>query len=161
MCIPTGRFLLISRIVTLIYKQLGLGGFPLGDLNWFPTQKATWLQQSATEYADIQKALDGGTVVPTAVQDHVNVHATFALEQNYPDPFNPSTVISYQLPVSSIVTIKVYDMLGREVRTLVNERESTGNHSVRFDAASLASGVYFYRLEAGSYHDTKKLLLLK
>jgi hypothetical protein len=85
----------------------------------------------------------------------------YELKQNYPNPFNPSTVIVYQLPVNSVVTVKVYDVLGRAVETLVNERESAGTHSVKFNAANLPSGVYFYRLEAGGYHDTKKLLLLK
>ncbi len=85
----------------------------------------------------------------------------FSLSQNYPNPFNPSTIINYQLPMSSIVTLKINDVLGREVRTLVSGHEAAGNHSVTFDATSLPSGVYFYRLEAGTYHDTKKLLLLK
>jgi len=85
----------------------------------------------------------------------------FSLDQNFPNPFNPSTIIGYQLPANTIVTMKVYDVLGREVKMLVNERQSAGSHSVRFSAANLPSGVYFYRLDAGTYHDTKKLLLLK
>ena len=93
----------------------------------------------------------------------------FALEQNYPNPFNPTTNISYSLPRNGFVTLKVFDILGREVRTLVNERQSTGNHSVTFDASDLASGVYFYRLIArpmgthsvGNFVDAKKLVLLK
>ena len=89
------------------------------------------------------------------------VPSTLALEQNYPNPFNPSTTISYDLPMNGLVTLKVYDVLGREVKTLVNERQSVGSHSVAFNASNLPSGVYFYRLQAGTYHDTKKLLLLK
>ncbi len=85
----------------------------------------------------------------------------FELMQNYPNPFNPSTVINYQLPVNSFVTLKVYDVLGREVKMLVNERENVGSHSVTFNASNLPSGVYFYRLQAGTYSETKKLLLLK
>jgi hypothetical protein len=85
----------------------------------------------------------------------------FSLEQNYPNPFNPSTTIRYQLPVNGFVTLKVYDVLGREVKTLVSERENAGIHVVGFNATNLPSGVYFYRLQAGTYHDTKKLLLLK
>jgi uncharacterized delta-60 repeat protein len=85
----------------------------------------------------------------------------FALFQNYPNPFNPTTGIGYQLSANSYVTLKVYDVLGREVRTLVSERQTAGSHSVTLYAANLPSGVYFYRLEAGRYHDTKKLLLLK
>ncbi len=90
-----------------------------------------------------------------------NLPARFALEQNYPNPFNPTTTINYQLPTNSVVALKVYDVLGREMATLVNERQSAGSHSVRFDANNIPSGVYFYRLEAGGYHDTRKLLLLK
>lgn len=85
----------------------------------------------------------------------------YRLQQNYPNPFNPSTVISYQLPANSMVTLKVYDVLGREVETLVNERQNAGTHSITFDASTLPSGVYFYRLQAGTYSNTKKLLLLK
>ncbi len=90
-----------------------------------------------------------------------SIPESFALYQNYPNPFNPSTVISYRLPTSANVTLKVFDVLGREVETLIQERQSAGMHSVRFNASNLPSGVYFYRLQAGSYSDTKKLLLLK
>jgi len=85
----------------------------------------------------------------------------FELGQNYPNPFNPATVISYQLAVNSFVTLKVYDVLGREVKTLVNDRQAAGVHSVTFNANNLSSGVYFYRMQAGSYVDTKKFVLLK
>jgi hypothetical protein len=81
--------------------------------------------------------------------------------QNYPNPFNESTLIGYQLPSSVFVTLKVFDVLGREVETLIHERQNAGNHSVRFKASNLPSGVYFYRIEAGTYHETRKLLLLK
>lgn len=86
---------------------------------------------------------------------------TFLLCQNYPNPFNPSTIINYQIPTNALVVLKVFDVLGRDVQTLVNERQSAGSHFLRFNASNLPSGVYFYRLEAGTYHDTKKLLLLK
>ncbi|HUI30987.1 MAG TPA: T9SS type A sorting domain-containing protein [Candidatus Acidoferrales bacterium] len=85
----------------------------------------------------------------------------FSLNQNYPNPFNPSTVISYQLPVNSQVTLKVYDVLGREVATLVNARQTPGEHSVTFDARNLPSGIYFYRISAGGYTATRKMLLVK
>ena len=87
---------------------------------------------------------------------------TFSLSQNYPNPFNPSTMINYSIPKASLVAIKVYDVLGREVKTLVNEEKSAGNYSVQFSANSgYASGVYFYRMQAGNFVQTKKLLLLK
>ncbi|MBN1407789.1 MAG: T9SS type A sorting domain-containing protein, partial [Calditrichaceae bacterium] len=98
-----------------------------------------------------------------SVEDKANSELahSFALYQNYPNPFNPSTLISYQLPSSDFVTLKVYDVLGKEVKMLVNERQHAGNHSVQFDASSLPNGVYFYKIEAGTYCDTRKLLLLK
>lgn len=90
-----------------------------------------------------------------------NVPTAFVLSQNYPNPFNPATMINYQLPMNSHVTLKIYDVLGREVKTLVNERQSAGTHSVRFDGSGLSSGVYFYRLTAGHYSITRKLVLMK
>jgi len=80
---------------------------------------------------------------------------------NYPNPFNPTTVISYQLPKDGIVIVKVYDILGKEVKSLVNEYKSAGNYTVSFDASHLASGIYFYQLRAGNFISTKKMLLLK
>jgi photosystem II stability/assembly factor-like uncharacterized protein len=99
----------------------------------------------------------------TAVKYPLNsaVPAFSVLEQNYPNPFNPSTTIKYQLPMTNFVTLKVYDILGREVETLVNERQSAGTHSVTFNAGGLSSGVYFYRIIAGSFVQTKKLMVIK
>ncbi len=85
----------------------------------------------------------------------------FSLDQNYPNPFNPETAISYQLAANSLVTLRVYDFLGRSVATLVNGRQQAGTHTVRFNAGRLASGVYFCRLEAGSSVQVRKMLLLR
>jgi photosystem II stability/assembly factor-like uncharacterized protein len=89
------------------------------------------------------------------------ISAQFSLEQNYPNPFNPSSVISYQLPVNSNVTLKVYDILGNEVATLVNEEKSAGQYEVEFSAEGLTSGIYFYQLRSGSFIETKKMILMK
>ena len=89
------------------------------------------------------------------------VPSKFVLSQNYPNPFNPSTVISFDIPKQSIVKLVVYDILGRVVKTLVDEMKSPGNYKVRFDASMLTSGVYFYRITAGNFTDSKKLLLVK
>jgi Secretion system C-terminal sorting domain/Low-density lipoprotein receptor repeat class B len=86
---------------------------------------------------------------------------TYVLSQNYPNPFNPSTEISYQIPAVSFVTLKVYDVLGREAATLVNRKEDAGTYRIRFDGSNFSSGVYFYRLIAGTFTSTKKLLLMK
>lgn len=85
----------------------------------------------------------------------------FALLQNYPNPFNPTTVIGYQLPVNSLVTLKVYDIIGREVKTLVNGPQIAGSYTVRFDGGNLPSGVYFYKIRTEEYSDVKKLILIK
>ena len=85
----------------------------------------------------------------------------FSLRQNYPNPFNPTTTIAYDLAERAFVTLRVYDILGREAALLVRGLESPGYHSAAFNASALPSGVYFYRLDAGAYSDTKKLLLLR
>ena len=84
-----------------------------------------------------------------------------SLFQNYPNPFNPITKIRYELPERSFVTIKVYDLLGNEIMTLVNEEKPTGNYEVTFEGNGLASGIYYYRITAGDYSQTKKMILLK
>ncbi|MFZ2325174.1 MAG: T9SS type A sorting domain-containing protein [Ignavibacteriaceae bacterium] len=87
------------------------------------------------------------------------------MQQNYPNPFNPSTKISWQSPVGSWQTLKVYDLLGNEVVTLVNEYRNAGSYEVDFNPASsiknLASGIYFYKLQVGDFVETKKMILLK
>lgn len=86
---------------------------------------------------------------------------TFALHQNYPNPFNPTTVIRYQLPTPSVVRLAVFDVLGRPVVSLVNSVQASGDYSVSFNAANLSSGVYFYRLQAGNFVQTRKMILMK
>jgi hypothetical protein len=115
--------------------------------------------------AQTQVTLQANTIVSpgnlSSVNDNSNVPQKFALEQNYPNPFNPSTIINFTLPKSGQVTLSVNDILGREVALLVNGRTEAGVHEVKFDGANLASGVYFYRLQAGDFVATKQLLLLK
>jgi len=85
----------------------------------------------------------------------------YLLSQNYPNPFNPITTIGYQLPVSGNVSLKIYNLMGEEVITLVNENKEIGNYEVQFDASKLTSGVYFYRLQSNSFTESKKLILMK
>jgi Secretion system C-terminal sorting domain len=85
----------------------------------------------------------------------------YKLSQNYPNPFNPVTIINYQLTVNNFVSLKVYDILGTEVATLVNEEKPAGSYKLEFNASKLSSGVYFYQLKAGNFVDTKKLVLMK
>lgn len=106
-------------------------------------------------------AFVGATEKTTAVKDHSGTPTTFSLRQNYPNPFNPTTVISYQLPAVTRVILKVYDILGNEVATLVNTTQPAGIHSVQFSGSRLASGVYFYRLSTQNYVRTMKMVFLK
>jgi hypothetical protein len=85
----------------------------------------------------------------------------FVLYQNYPNPFNPSTTIRFSIPQSSLVTLKIYNALGQEVRTLVNGFTESGLHTINFDASNLNSGVYFYKLDAGQFSEVKKITLIK
>jgi hypothetical protein len=102
-----------------------------------------------------------GPTLTGIVWNQQSAPTAYKLSQNYPNPFNPVTKINYALPKSGFVTLKVYDMLGREVVSLVNENKVSGNYSVDFNASSLTSGVYFYRLEVNGFVDTKKMMLIK
>jgi len=110
-----------------------------------------------------------GTAGPLGVGEQGDVPLTFALEQNSPNPFNPTTTIKFsipagrdgQIPSSQTVSLKVYDVLGREVATLVNEPMAPGRYQVTFDAGNLASGTYFYRLQSATSVAVKKLMILK
>jgi len=109
----------------------------------------------------LQTALDGLVLGTEGVAATEAGPATFALYQNYPNPFNPTTVISWEVPVASNVRLAVYDMLGREAAVLVQEQQAPGPHSVTWSASGLASGMYIYRMTAGTYVDAKTMLLVK
>ena len=100
---------------------------------------------------------------PVSVDDENTLQSpiTFNLYQNYPNPFNPTTKIIWQSTVSSWQSLKVYDVLGNEVAILVNEEKPAGSYEVNFDAEGLSSGIYFYKLQAGSFVETKKMILLR
>ena len=95
------------------------------------------------------------------VEDEDILPLTYKLEQNYPNPFNPSTIIKFAVPERTRVLIKVYDILGGEITTLVNEELDAGWYEKTFDASALSTGVYIYRIQAGSYVNTKKMLMIK
>ena len=129
---------------------------------------------SATEITDANTGTavgDGGTILRTTTGGVVSVEEEpnptshvphqFVLGQNFPNPFNPSTTISYQVPTQSHVALMVFDVLGHNVATLVNDVKEPATYRVQFDGSGLASGVYFYRMHAGTYIETKKLLLLR
>jgi len=96
------------------------------------------------------------------VENHEkNIPSEFHLLQNYPNPFNPATTISYSLPTTSFVTLKVYDVIGNEIATLVNEEKSRGIYKIEFNASNITSGIYFYRITTNEFTQTKKMIILK
>lgn len=120
------------------------GGFPVGDLNWFPSKKAEW-----------------ETWVTDVITEQDYIPESFSLEQNYPNPFNPSTKITFSITQSGLTTLAIYNLLGEKIVTLVNKELNAGRHTVDFNASNLSSGVYFYRLESGNNVSTMKMMLLK
>ena len=153
---------------------------PTGDEQWvvryngpgdtFDLAAAIALDASRNVYVTGRSAQTGGSLITTIKYTEIPVSVKendggtpreFALEQNYPNPFNPTTNFRFGLPQSALVMLKVYDVLGKEVTTLVNEPFKPGSYQLTWDATGLPSGVYFYRLQAGSFSETKKLILLR
>jgi len=120
------------------------GGFPAGDLNWFPAKKAAW-----------ESFISGVSENPSAVVTE------FYLEQNYPNPFNPSTNIAFALAKAGEVKLRIFNALGQQVATLVNGRLSAGQYKATWNARNVPSGLYFYKLEAGAFSQTRKMVLMK
>jgi hypothetical protein len=145
-----------SELLTASIEKL-----PLGDLNWFPTAKATWASNQA-KAAQWITAENESQLSLTAVENNgKNLPASFSLSQNYPNPFNPSTVITYNVPKESQITLKVFNVLGQEVTTLVNSNQKAGTYNIMFNASKLSSGIYFYSLKANGFTSTKKMMLVK
>ncbi|MBS3944498.1 MAG: T9SS type A sorting domain-containing protein, partial [Melioribacter sp.] len=115
---------------------------------WNNMDRDIWIAAEIEVASDVD---DGKDIIPSG----------YALNQNYPNPFNPSTVISYQLPTTAFVRLRVFDILGNEVASFVNKEQHAGYYNVTFNASKLTSGIYFYRLEAGTFSETKKLMLVK
>jgi hypothetical protein len=113
------------------------------------------------QYRLKQIDFDGSYSFSKTVEVNLHTPAHFELNQNYPNPFNPSTTISYSVPNASQVVIKIYNVIGKEVSTLVNESKPAGNYQVKLDAKDLPSGIYFYKIQAGNFSDVKKMILLK
>jgi hypothetical protein len=136
-----------------------IDNLPIGSLIWDDNAFAHY--NSADDYQNvIMRYINLGGLM-TGVKESPGVAHNFNLSQNYPNPFNPSTVIKYHLSTATHVRMTIFDMLGREVRTLLNEQKSAGSYQVSWNASGVPSGVYFYRLQAGSFSETKKLILLK
>jgi Secretion system C-terminal sorting domain len=161
-------------------QDLLIDGVPVYELTGFKKngQEIDYFDIPAESFVDgkIEIRIDGDGSAPVAVSDiwlkesgrdfliedtPQIIPTSFKLEQNFPNPFNPSTVISYSLPKNSSVSLIVFDMLGRKVKTLVNGFSEAGVHSIRFDGNRLASGVYFYQLKSGDFIETRKMLYVR
>ena len=152
-----------------------------GAIFWTTDGGVTWVEQVPKEIysliMDIQIVTDSvayavgwyGTMLKTTTggitwieeEKDSEIPVDYELEQNYPNPFNPSTTIKFQLPKDGIVTLRVYDILGNEVTTLINEKKVPGRYEVNFNPSQLASGVYVYKLQAGEFTSSKKMILIK
>lgn len=151
----------VSGVTFLDYMEVGPTDSVLVDS--FATSASTYYYRLSVTMKD-SSGLQSYPIMITATPTEVvqaKAPTKFQLMNNYPNPFNPTTVISYQLPVTSHVTLRVYDVLGREVAALVSENETAGYKSVTFDASKLPSGVYLYQLQAGNFASVKKMLLIK
>jgi len=99
--------------------------------------------------------------IMTGIEDDLQTPETFELKQNYPNPFNPSTIIVFNLPKTATVRLSIYNLLGQEVGTLVDEKLAAGKYDIKFEASGLAAGLYFYRIQTDGFIETKKMLLVK
>lgn len=130
--------------------------------NLYSSRNLTKEEKRIRNNENILVLLSIGEVMTGRKDEIVNVIPnSYKLEQNYPNPFNPTTTISYSIPKDGLVNIRVYDITGREIRTLVNEIKVTGNYSIVFNGSNLSSGVYFYKIEAGDFVQTKRMVLIK
>jgi hypothetical protein len=133
-----------------------IDGLPIGSLIWDDNLNDSY--NSADAFIKVMHkfwSLNGVKALNNETPE------SYALSQNYPNPFNPTTIISFSVPKTSFVTIKVFDVLGKEVTTLINEEKPAGNHEVEFNGANFTSGIYFYCLKAGNFIQYKKALLVK
>jgi hypothetical protein len=132
--------------------------FLLGISGMIPSSNAQVLQAGADYIISVIRG--GDNIAPVDLKDYMP-GKTFSLKQNYPNPFNPSTTIEYSVPAAGLVSLKIYDIQGREVATLVDKEQNAGYYITSWNASNFSSGVYFYKLTAGSFTQTKKLLLTK
>jgi beta-glucanase (GH16 family) len=126
-----------------------------GSWPGYPDSTTVFPQKMIVDYVKVYQD------VPNAVEQESGMPAEYHLYQNYPNPFNPETTIRYSLPESGNVTVKVFNMLGKEIATLVNGRKSAGDYKVAFDARNISSGMYFYSISTENYYQVRKMVLLK
>ncbi len=136
------------------------------DWNTNNLKVAVYIQSSSGKEVYQSEIIDYNSFTVTGLEEENNLPTEFALEQNYPNPFNPSTTIKYSIPAiknrsAVAVRLKVYDVLGREVATLVNGKQAPGNYSATFNASGVPSGIYFYKLTAGNFSQVRKMIFVK
>ncbi len=122
---------------------------------------STPLSASSVSYRLKQIDTDGKLEYSDIIELKTNLLKNYVLEQNYPNPFNPTTVISYSIPIASFVSVKIFDVLGNTIATLVSKNQEVGSYKVNFNATELSNGIYFYKIRAGKFTSIKKMLLLK
>jgi outer membrane protein assembly factor BamB len=158
----TGTFYCISGKVDTVIISHNYPGDRINSVNVIPSIDGNLSYELlAGTLEGIVACFSGGTDFVTNTEINEVIPTDYSLSQNYPNPFNPSTKIEFKIPESGLVNLKIYDLLGREVKTLVNEEMQTGIYKIDFDASGLASGIYFYTLNAGGFNSTKKMVLLK
>ena len=179
---PGGSIIPANGFLVIVVDDTDSSGFGLsssGDEVWLENGSGVVIDNitipampdTATSYGRLP---DGSTIwqilnprtrgfsnVVTDVENEFNLISEYRLDQNYPNPFNPSTTISYTIPMTSNVSLKIFNVLGKEVATLVNETKNAGNYSINFNAVGLSSGVYFYQLTTDNFTSTKKFTLMK
>ena len=172
--IPVGNSINLTWVTATELNNYGFELFRNGNKITFVEGKGTTTEKQEYFYTDKnlkegiynyrleQIDYDGSkNIISTEITVYLSLPEKFSLGQNYPNPFNPSTKIKYSIPASEFVTLKVYNLLGEEVTSLVNEIKPAGSYEVEFIVSALPSGVYLYKLQAGNFVETKKMLLLK
>ena len=171
-CFDIERRQILSSQTSVSEEEWETIGFITGHGTTTEAQSYSFIDKKLTSgkyiYRLRQMDFDGTYEYSNTVEVTIMIPEKFELSQNYPNPFNPSTKIKYSIPSvtlsiveGSLVTLKVYDVLGNEVATLVNEEKPSGNYEISWSAANQPSGVYFYRLKAGSFNQVKKMILLR
>lgn len=163
--VPSANVAFACGTKGIIFKSTN-GGDIWSDMT-FPTERDLHAIYFYNEHHGFAVG-DSGTILHTSNGGTTGIERSdehppdqFVLSQNFPNPFNPATTIKFQLPVNSHVTLRVFDCLGREVTILVEGENRAGDYSVRWDASSVSTGIYFYRLLAGVYSETKKAMFVK
>jgi endo-1,4-beta-xylanase len=153
----------MQRIFPVLWRHPGIKGITF----WGYIQGLTWqtnaylISSNSTERPAMQWLRTFMSSIVSDVAGQQRLPEEFGLSQNYPNPFNPSTFIDYDIPKQGLVSLTVYDVYGRELRTLVNEEKGAGHHTIRFEASDLPSGIYFYRIKAGDFSTVRRLALIK